>query len=290
MMPVRQGGNDRMTGLLIGTAGTPRSAEVKSTIGGIERVAELGLGCLELEFVRGVHMGEKVAHEVAEAAARSGIRLTAHGPYYINLNAREPDKVRASQERILKTARVGAMCGAVSVTFHAAFYMGDPPEQVYETVKKNLAAVLDELDAEGNHIWIRPEVVGKPSQFGDLEEILNLSVELERVAPCIDFAHYHARTGRYNSHDEFSAILSRIEERLGRAALDDMHIHVAGIAYGDKGERKHLDLEESDLAYVELMQALRDHDVKGVLVCESPNLEGDALLLQETYRGLKEAA
>lgn len=279
-----------MTGLLIGTAGTPHSAEVKSTVGGIERVAELGLGCLELEFVRGVHMGETVAREVAETAARSGIKLTAHGPYYINLNAREPDKVRASQERILKTARVGAMCGAVSVAFHAAFYMGDPPEQVYETVKKNLAEVLDELDAEGNHIWIRPEVMGKPSQFGDLEEILNLSVELERVAPCIDFAHYHARTGRYNSYDEFSAILWRIEERLGRAALDDMHIHVAGIAYGDKGERKHLDLEESDLAYVELMQALRDHDVRGVLVCESPNLEGDALLLQETYRGLKEAA
>ncbi len=279
-----------MAGLLFGTAGTPRSAAVKSTVGGIERAAELGLGCLELEFVRGVHMGEAVAHEVAETAARSGIRLTAHAPYYINLNAREPDKVRASQERLLKTARVGAMCGAVSVVFHAAFYMGDPPEQVYETVKKNLADVLDELDAEGNRLWIRPEVMGKPSQFGDLEEILNLSVELERVAPCIDFAHYHARTGRYNSYDEFSTILSRIEGRLGRAALDDMHIHVAGIAYGDKGERKHLDLEESDLAYVELMKALRDHDVNGVLVCESPNLEGDALLLQETYRGLEEAA
>ena len=279
-----------MAGLLFGTAGTPHSAEVQSTVGGIERAAELGLGCLEIEFVRGVHMGEAVAQEVAETAARSGIRLTAHAPYYINLNAREPDKVRASQERILKTARVGAMCGAVSVVFHAAFYMGDPPEQVYETVKKNLAEVLDELDAEGNRLWIRPEVMGKPSQFGDLEEILNLSVELERVAPCIDFAHYHARTGRYNSYGEFSAILSRIEERLGRAALDDMHIHAAGIAYGDKGERKHLDLEESDLAYRELMKALRDHDVKGVLVCESPNLEGDALLLQETYRGLEKAA
>jgi len=279
-----------MAGLLFGTAGTPHSAEVQSTVGGIERAAELGLGCLEIEFVRGVHMGEAVAQEVAETAARSGIRLTAHAPYYINLNAREPDKVRASQERILKTARVGAMCGAVSVVFHAAFYMGDPPEQVYETVKKNLAEVLDELDAEGNRLWIRPEVMGKPSQFGDLEEILNLSVELERVAPCIDFAHYHARTGRYNSYGEFSAILSRIEERLGRAALDDMHIHAAGIAYGDKGERKHLDLEESDLAYGELMKALRDHDVKGVLVCESPNLEGDALLLQETYRGLEKAA
>lgn len=279
-----------MAGLLFGTAGTPRSAEVKSTVAGIERAAELGLGCLELEFVRGVHMGETVAHKVAETAARNGIRLTAHAPYYINLNSHEPDKVRASQERLLKTARVGAMCGAVSVVFHAAFYMGDPPEQVYETVKRNLAEVLDKLDAKGNRLWIRPEVMGKPSQFGDLEEILNLSAELEMVAPCIDFAHYHARTGRYNSYDEFSAILSRIEERLGRAALDDMHIHVAGIAYGDKGERKHLDLEESDLAYAELMKALRDHDVKGMLVCESPNLEGDALLLQETYRGLEKAA
>jgi len=276
-----------MTGLLIGTAGTPHSAQLKSTIGGIERVAELGLACMELEFVRSVSMGEVTARKVAEAAARTGIRLTAHAPYYINLNAREPEKIRASQERLLKTARVGAMCGAVSVAFHAAFYMGDSPEQTYQAVKKNLAEVLEELDAEGNHIWIRPELMGKASQFGELEELLNLSVDLERVAPCIDFAHCHARTGANNSYNEFSASLSRIEERLGRAALDDMHIHIAGILYGAKGERKHLDLKESDMEYAALMKALRDYNVRGVLICESPNLEDDALLLQETYRHLQ---
>jgi len=279
-----------MTGLLIGTAGTPHSAQSQSTIGGIERVAELGLGCMELEFVQRVSMGEKTAGKVAEAAVRSGIKLTTHASYYINLNAREPEKVRASQERLLKAARIGALCGAVSVAFHAAFYMGDSPEQTYEVVKRHLAEVLEELDAEGNHIWVRPELTGKASQFGDLEELLNLSLELERVAPCIDFAHYHARTGGHNSYQEFSAILARIEERLGRNALDNMHIHVAGILYGGKGERKHIDLKESDMEYAALMKALRDHDVKGVLVCESPNLEEDALLLSETYHALKSDA
>ena len=277
-----------MTGLLFGTAGPPFSAQPRSTLGGIERVAELGLGCMEIEFVQRVQMSEATAHAVAEAAAKTGTRLTVHAPYYINLNAREPEKVTASQGRLLKAARVGSVCGASSVAFHPAFYMGDPPEQVYETVKRHLAAVLEELDAEDNRIQIRPEVMGKPSQFGDLEEILGLSAEMDRVAPCVDFAHWHARSGRHNSYREFGAVLSRIEERLGRAALDDMHIHVAGIAYGEKGERKHLDLEESDLEYAELMKALRDHDVKGVVICESPNREADALLLQETYRRLHE--
>ena len=78
----------------------------------------------------------------------------------------------------------------------------------------------------------------------------------------------------------------QIKERLGRAALDNMHIHLSGIAYGGKGEIKHLDLKESDLQYIELLKALRDYDVKGLVICESPNLEGDALLLQTNYNTL----
>lgn len=136
---------------------------------------------------------------------------------------------------------------------------------------------------------IRPEVMGKHSEFGTVEEILNLCTELEGLAPCLDFAHWHARTGAYNSYLEFASLLQQIKERLGRAALDDMHIHFSGISYGAKGEIKHLDLKESDLQYVELLKALRDYEVKGLLICESPNLEVDALLLQATYENLLSA-
>jgi len=277
-----------MTELLFGTAGTPHSSKTQTTIDGIEHIAELGLGCMEIEFVRGVRMSELTARRVAEVATREGIRLSAHAPYFINFNAREPEKIRASQDRLLQAARIASLCGAQSVVFHTAFYLGDPPEKAYNTIKKYLEETLNQLRRENNRVWIRPEVMGKQSQFGTVEEILNLCTELEGLAPCLDFAHWHARTGIFNSYQEFASILLQVKGRLGRAALDDMHIHLSGIRYGGKGEIKHLELKESDLQYVELLKALRDYEVKGLVICESPNLEDDALLLQETYNTLME--
>ena len=278
-----------MAGLLFGTGGTPRSSKTASTIDGIKRIAELGLGCMEIEFVRGVKMGEPTARRVAEVATREGIRLSAHASYFLNFNAHEPEKIRASQDRLLQAARIASLCGAQSVVFHTAFYLGDPPEKAYNTIKKYLEETLNQLRRENNRVWIRPEVMGKQSQFGTVEEILNLCTELEGLAPCLDFAHWHARTGIFNSYQEFASILLQVKGRLGRAALDDMHIHLSGIRYGGKGEIKHLDLKESDLQYVELLKALRDYEVKGLVICESPNLEDDALLLQETYNTLMKA-
>ena len=275
-----------MGGLLFGTAGVPHSAKAKSTVAGIERIAELGLGCMEVEFVHGVKMGEGGARLVAEVAARKGVKLSAHAPYFINLNAQESRKRRASQDIILQAARIALLCHAESVVFHAAFYLGDSSEKTYSATKKYLEEVMSQLKRENNRVWIRPEVTGKGSQFGTIEEVLSLSAELEGVLPCIDFAHWHARTGKVNSYPEFTSILLRVKERLGRVALDDMHIHVSGIRYGKKGEIGHLNLAESDFRYVELLKALKDYDVKGMIVCESHNLERDALLLQTTYNSL----
>jgi deoxyribonuclease-4 len=275
-----------MARLLFGTGGVPHSAANNTTVSGIERIAELGLGCMELEFVRGAKMGEDEAHRVAETAAKNGIKLSAHAPYFINFNAHEPEKVRASQDRLLKTVRIAALCKAQSVVVHTAFYLGDPPEEAYKKVKWNLGEVLSELKQENNSVLIRPEVMGKQTQFGTIEEIINLCNELDGLAPCIDFAHWHARTGVYNSYPEFMSILRQIEEGLGRTALDDIHIHLSGIKYGAKGELKHLIVKDSDFNYLELLKALKEYQVKGLLICESPNLEEDALLLKEAYNSI----
>jgi deoxyribonuclease-4 len=271
-----------MADLLFGTGGTPHSAKTRSTVDGINRIAELGLGCMEIEFVQGVRMGEGSARLVAEAATTGKIKLSAHAPYFINLNAHEPEKIKVSQNRLIQTARIAAICGAESVAFHAAFYLGHSAEETYNNVRKYLEEVLAQLRQENNHVRLRAEVMGKHSEFGTLEELLDLCTELEGLSICIDFAHWHARTAKFNSYPEFGSILRQIEQRLGRAALDDMHMHVSGIAYGQKGEIKHLNLKESDFRYIELIKALKEHDVKGLVICESPNLEEDALFLQTT--------
>jgi len=275
--------------LLFGTAGIPLSARAGTTQAGIERIAELGLECLEVQFVQGVKMTEAAALSVGKLATQKTVTLTVHAPYALNLNAKEPEKVKASQERLLHSARVAAVLGAKGVVFHAAFYLGDATAAVYANVKKHLEEVRTLLKREGNQVLLRPEVTGKASQFGSIEELLRLSAEMEGVAPCLDFSHWHARTGGANSYPEFVSILDQVEEKLGKQALSNMHIHLSGIHYGKKGEIKHLKLDESDLRYKELLKALKAREVSGLIVCESHSLEKDALekdalLLQQSYR------
>lgn len=274
--------------LLFGTAGTPHSAKKRDTVSGVERVKELGLGCMEIEFVRGVQMGPVKQELVARACEREGISVSAHGPYYINLNSDEKAKREASEERILQTARAGFGCSATTITFHAATYMGGEPEKAYGAVHGGLKRIVRTLDDEGVDVWVRPEVMGKSAQFGSLEEVIRLSQEIEGVLPCVDFSHLHARSaGGYNDLEGFRSALSMLEDGLGRAWLDDAHMHVQGIEYTEKGERRHLDLKDSDMNYKDLLRALKEYRVKGILVCESPNLEEDALLLKRSYSRVK---
>ena len=108
------------------------------------------------------------------------------------------------------------------------------------------------------------------------------------VMPCIDFSHLHARSGgKNNSLEEFHENLSLVENKLGKKALNELHMHLSGIEYSDKGERKHLILKESDMNYKDLLQVLKDFKVKGWLICESPNLETDALILKKEFDKLK---
>ncbi len=276
-----------MKELLFGTAGIPLSANPRTTSDGINHVKKLGLGCMELEFVHSINISKERAPEIKKVAEDNNIILTCHAPYYINLNSAEKEKVNASIDRITNSARILNLCGGYSVAFHSGFYMGQEPKKVYETIKDNLKLIIKTLKNEGNNIWIRPETTGKETQFGNVDEILQLSQEFDNVMPCVDFAHFHARTnGKYNSHEEFCSILEKIEKTLGKKGLENMHIHITGIEYGPKGEKHHLTLKESDLKYQELLKALKDFKVKGVVISESPNIEEDALMMKKVYDNL----
>jgi deoxyribonuclease-4 len=273
---------------LFGTAGIPVSAVERTSESGIRRIHELQLGAMEMEFVQGVRMGEKKARSVGRVAQEENIALSCHGPYWINLNSRENDKIAASKERILQTARIAAIMGARSVVFHPAFYHEDEPKVVLKRVAREMSEIRRILDAEGNDITLRPETTGKGTQFGSVQEMISLSQHIPGVLPCLDFAHLHARSnGLLNSYDDFCGILENMAETLGDRWNKNVHIHVSGIEYSPKGEKRHLILQESDFDYVALVKALQSFAVEGLLICESPNLEEDALLLQDTYLALK---
>lgn len=276
-----------MSRLRFGTAGIPLSAKDDGYEGAIRVLTKLGLNAMEIEFVRGVNMPDTTAEFLRKEAAKNDIALTVHAPYFVNLNSVEKPKISASKERILDAAVKGASCGAVSVVFHAAFYMGAPAEKTFKNVKTELEDLTIQLRKRNVSIQLRPELTGKPTQFGDLDEIIRLAAEVPGIFPCVDFAHYHARyNGRYNSYKDFRDAIKKIRAGLGDKAVEDMHIHMSGIKYTPKGEVKHLELTESDIDYKALLKALKDEGAGGILISESPNIEKDAVLMKKYYEKL----
>ncbi|AKB43889.1 TIM barrel protein [Methanosarcina vacuolata] len=269
--------------LLFGTAGIPRSTKGTGSVSGIKRIRELGLDCMELEFVQGVRMSEKGAKNVLEAANNEEVALSVHAPYYINLNSCEEEKLKASLERIYNAAKIGNLCGAESIVLHAGFYQKSTKKHTFESISKALKELTGQFRDEGIPAVLRPETMGKRTQFGTLEEVLALSAEIEGVMPCLDFCHLHAREGKENSYSEFMEILSKVEESLGKEGLSNMHMHVSGVEYGTSGEKRHLTLKESDLNYPELLKALKEFKARGRVILESPILEEDALMLRMLY-------
>ncbi len=266
------------------TAGMPIRTGNKGYAGAFKVLEDMELDGLELEFVRGVRISDISRQTVKE----SPMVKTIHAPFYINLNARESEKIDASIQRIIETAEIAHDIGAFSITYHAGFYLGMDKEKVYETIKNQTKIITDNLSNAGIKVWIRPETTGKATQWGDLDEIINLSKEFEYVLPCVDFSHLHARyNGISNTYDEFAQIFERIGNELEeKKPLENFHAHMAGIEYTAKGEKQHLNFEESDFNYKELLKAFKDFDVKGAIVCESPNIEDDAKLLSTYYHGL----
>lgn len=270
------------------TAGIPLSTRPQKNLeNGLRRVKELGLDGMELEYVRGVVMDFTKMKAVGTLAKELKLTLTAHAPYYINFTAAERPKVDRSYQYVLDTARILDAAGGYSVVFHAAYYLGRKPHEIYPVVLEHMEHLADLAKKEALRVWLRPELMGKKSQFGTLDEVLELAADAGgKIAPCLDLAHLHARTGRFNTYEEISKVLDLCKKRLGEDSLKDMHLHFSGIEYSEKGEQKHSILRLSDSRFREIMKALKDYEVCGVLVCESPNVEGDALMLKMLYESL----
>lgn len=272
-----------------GTVSSPNTMPKKysGSVGAIQFLVELGLDSLELGWVRSVRVSEKTCAEIKKTAEDSKISLSVHAPYYINLNADE-DEWPKSRKRLMDAAKYGFLAGATDIIFHPGSYFSKPAQEVLPTVIGRLSGCVEDLQSNGIDVFLRPETMGKPAMLGSIEDTIKMSKEFPNVKPCLDFAHLHARTGdgTMNTYDEWSRLLDFYGESLGETALRDLHCHLSGIEYSDKGEQEHLPLEKSDLDFKALFRALHEFGCGGRILTESPEdaLEGDARLLKKIWK------
>lgn len=270
-----------------GTVGSPISNPKKpgGSVGAVGHIAALGLGALELGWVQSVRVSEETCAAIKAAVKETGVSLSIHAPYYINLNATDEEWING-RKRLMAAAHYGNLAGATEIIFHPGGYGGKTPGEIMPLAIARLDGCVQELRAAGNPATLRPETMGKSGQLGKLDEALYMAREIPGVVPCLDFAHLHARAGdgTMNSYAEWMAVLEFYAKELGPESLKNLSCHLSGIAYTPKGEKHHLVMAESDFKLEELFKALHDSGCGGRILCESPNLEEDALMFQRTWR------
>jgi len=256
--------------ILFGSAGSAGLGNQE----GVKHAKELGLDALEVEFTYGVRMSNAEAKKVGEIAKKLGIKLSVHGPYYINLASKEKAKLNASKKRILQSCERAHHLGASPVVFHAGFYQGRDEQEVYKIIKEQIIDIQKTIKKNKWKVKLAPETTGKKSQFAGLETLLKLKKEIN-CDICVDFAHLYARE---QGKIDFNEIIKKIK------SLPHIHCHFSGITYTEKGERSHKLLDKS--FFVPLAKAIKKAKPKSMIVInESPDVFGDAVKMQQWFKG-----
>lgn len=261
--------------IYIGPAGVPISAKERSTIGGIQRCAELGLNAMECEFVRGVNMGKDLAEKIKDIAKENNVRLSIHAPYYINLLSEKKEIVAASRQRIFDSADRGERMGADAIAIHAAYYGSLSSEQATENLCEQFSIILDKMKSAGiKNVKLGVETMAKESQWGTLEEVLELHKRVKSVVPYIDWAHLFARG---HSKIDYAFIL----DKLKKAGIKHINSHFEGMKFDPKTKRhKDVHVPIGEPPFEPLAKELVKRKIDITLVCESPLLEEDALKMK----------
>jgi len=274
-----------------GPAGIPHSTKGGTTLDGVKEVARLGLNAMEIEWVRNVPTRPEEFFSVAEVAKRLGVRLSVHGPYWINPCALTKQKQEIAKRGLIQGMRAGEAAGAYVFVFHPGYYLGQPPSEAYKKAKALLQEVSEKLKQEKiTDIKIGLETTGKQKAFGTLEEVVKLSAELDRTVPCVDFGHLYCRNfcKKFLYKSDFKEIFDFVEKHLGTRVARNLHCHVTGIVCNKEGnELRHVPLGPKTMPqFRPLAEVIVENGYTPTLICESPKLERDALKMKKIVEEL----
>ena len=278
-----------------GPAGNAESFPYQSSTQAPRWMRELGLDCYEYQCGKGIHVGEETARTVGQNAARYGIAMSLHAPYFINLANPDPDSLTKTTGYITGACRVADFMGATRVVIHSGALMKRARREALDIAVHSLKHVIAVCDDMGfGHIALCPETMGKINQLGDLDEVLELCTLDERLVPCIDFGHLYARSlGADQGAEAMERMLDRVEAVLGARRASRFHSHFSHIEFTPNGGEKCHRTFQNDGGFgpdwKPLAAAVARRGWSPTFICESAGTQAeDALEMKRIYRELLE--
>ena len=111
------------------------------------------------------------------------------------------------------------------------------------------------------------------------------------LIPTLDFGHINCFThGSLKTEKDYEDILQYVRSELGEFKAKNLHIHFSKIEYTDKGEVKHLTLEDNEYGpeFEPLAKIIKKMDLEPSIICEAKEIMmEDAIKLHGIYKNIK---
>lgn len=135
---------------------------------------QFGLKAFEYSFGRGINISKSTARGIGQAAKASGVTLSVHAPYYINLASNVPETRKKSIEYIRNSARLLNLMGGKRLVVHPGSPLRQRREEALARCAQALVQARTALIEDGHAaVSLALETMGRPSQIGTLQEILD---------------------------------------------------------------------------------------------------------------------
>ncbi len=254
-------------------------------------VKDMGLDCFEYSFGRGVRMTDAKALSIGKAFKEQGIELSVHAPYYINFANPEEENAEKSYNYVLESGRVLKLMGGKRCVFHSATQGKMEREAAVSLTEERLKVLRDRIYEAGlNDLYFCPETMGKIAQIGTLEEIVRFCRIDPVYLPAVDFGHLNAREqGSLKTVEDYKSRLEYMISELGYERVKHFHVHFSKIQYSEKGEVRHLTLEDTVYGpeFMPLAVALKELKLEPYIVSESAGTQAeDALAMKRMYESV----
>ena len=234
-------------------------------------LAAEGYGAVEIGFVSGFWLSYDDAPELAAALRERDIVVSVHAPLAAFMGHVEREKkFKMALGMLDHTAGLAKAVGAAVIVFHPGFLLGRDREQTIHDVVDQLGDLRARLESKDRLVPFGIEVMGRVRDFGSIDDVIEISRQVDFVQPVLDFAHMHATSdGAYTDVDAFASALEAADDAMQPGV--PFHIHFSDIAYANRNETKHLPYGEGTLRAEPLHEALARFDRPATVISESPD-------------------
>lgn len=264
----------------------------KSSIQAPIFLKEHGLSCYEYSFGRGFTIGTEKARQLGEEAVKNDILVSVHSPYYINLANGNDETIPKNINYIFKSLDYLKLFNGKKCVVHTGSQNKQPRNEAIKNCFKQMDKVLEHYYQNGYEgLFICPETMGKSQQIGSVDEVLELCARDKCLIPTFDFGHINAVTqGSLKGIDDYRQILDKCFDKLGEFKTKNIHIHFSKIEYSDKGEIKHLTLDDTKYGpeFEPLAKLIDEYKLTPTIISESKGMMmEDAIKLKQIYDSVK---